>query len=398
MLTLSQCKIGDNSSNSTSSSFSVASIYPSDKSTSVPLNTGISVTFSDSVNRSTVTTNTNNEVCSGSFQVSGDGFNTCIQMSEVIEVGNGRHSFLFQPVSLLAPSSEFAVKITRTVRSGEGQALEAEYTSAGYFTSGSLSDTTAPLVTVVAPYSLYSRIPVNTGFMVMFSEAMGISTMTAATSGTECSGSVQLTSDGFLTCVRLRRDPEPSGNFRAFVITPAENLETNRAYKLKITTTAADAAGNPLAEEYLVARGMVTGSQLDQTAPSVQTISPANGISNISLVEPFTVQFNELMNPASIRANISGTACSEVIRVSTNNFVSCVQMISDINVINAGRSFVFRPASHMGQNSLYQLKVIMDAVDLAGNALSVETYYASGYTTTDTPWDYAVWDNDYWTD
>ena len=59
----------------------VSSISPSDGVSSVSTDTAISVTFTEEMNSSSITTNTSNTNCSGTFQVSSDDFISCIQMS-----------------------------------------------------------------------------------------------------------------------------------------------------------------------------------------------------------------------------------------------------------------------------------------------------------------------------
>ena len=52
----------------------INSITPNDGSLSVPLDTNISLTFTEEMDNSSFTTNTLNNTCSGSVQVSSDDF------------------------------------------------------------------------------------------------------------------------------------------------------------------------------------------------------------------------------------------------------------------------------------------------------------------------------------
>lgn len=65
-------------------------------------------------------------------------------------------------------------------------------------------------------------------------------------------------------------------------------------------------------------------------------------------------------------------------------------------IINGGRSFAFHPVAEMAEGTHYQIKVITNVTDLAGNSLAIETFYSSGYTTTLSPYDYSSWDIDVW--
>ena len=62
------------------SSPSVTSISPTDNQTGVATTENISVTFSDAMDKTSITTNTDNTSCYGTLMVSSDNFSNCIQM------------------------------------------------------------------------------------------------------------------------------------------------------------------------------------------------------------------------------------------------------------------------------------------------------------------------------
>lgn len=387
----------DNNAVDSSASFSdtnapaIISLSPAEKETAVPLNRSFSVTFSEAITGSSLTTNIEDNSCSGSFQVSSDDFNTCVQMSASPTTGNNDRSFAFIPAQVLDASTDYKIKVTTDARATSGQFLLAEHLSVIGFTSGEQLDQTAPAVTAVTPFNLYERIPLNTSIVITFNEPMKIPTLTTATTGTTCTGSVQLSVNSFASCVQMIADPEPAVDQKSFVITPADILAANRSYKLRITTAATDSAGNKLADEFRITRGLTTGIELDLAAPSITNITPANGFNNTSVCSPVTVRFSERMNPASISANITSSSCSNTIRLSADDFSSCIRLTSNITVVNAGRSFSFYPLADYSQNTLYKAKITVDARDLAGNPLNNDYYFASGYTTTGTPWDSNLW-------
>ncbi len=71
-------------------------------------------------------------------------------------------------------------------------------------------------------------------------------------------------------------------------------------------------------------------------------------------------------------------------------------MRSDVEVVNAGRSFSFYPVSELATSTHYTAKVTTIATDLAGNLLTHDYNFVSGYTTTITAWDFAFWGSDVW--
>jgi methionine-rich copper-binding protein CopC len=376
----------------------LVSVIPADNETGVPINRTISITFSEVIDASSLTANTENYECTGNLQVSYDDFSTCVKMSGSPVSGNSNRSFVFTPSDSLDASTDFDIKLTTGIRNSIGQALSEEYVSATCFVSAGDTDQTAPSVTTITPFSIYDRIPLNTSIVVTFDEAMNIPTLTTTTAGTTCMGSVQLSANGFYSCVPMVRDPEPSANLKSFVITPISNLAENHSYSLKITTAVTDGSGNPLENEYLTTKGLITGTTEDTSVPTITSTTPINGFSNSSLNQPVTVTFSERMNPTTIRTNISGTGCSNAFSLSSDDFNSCIRMCSNFDVINSGRSFAFYPVNHYSLNTKYSVKVTIDAQDLAGNPLAREYYFVSGYTTTQTPWDYSTWDSNVWGD
>ena len=83
----------------------VSSTTPSNGDTSVSLNTSISVTFSDTMNTTTVTTNSSGTSCSGTLQISSNSFSSCVQMSSSPSVSNSEKTFTIYPSSNLSSST-----------------------------------------------------------------------------------------------------------------------------------------------------------------------------------------------------------------------------------------------------------------------------------------------------
>jgi hypothetical protein len=112
------------------------------------------------------------------------------------------------------------------------------------------TDKTAPTVSSVSPTdnSIYNS-PATT-IVVTFSETISTSSITTNTSDTTCSGSFQLSSNNFTTCVKMSAIPSASDNITTFTATPAENLSNGTTFKLRITTSAKDTSSNSLVTVY----------------------------------------------------------------------------------------------------------------------------------------------------
>ena len=107
-----------------------------------------------------------------------------------------------------------------------------------------------PTVTSVSPTDNSTDVAISTTPVVTFSKKISTSTATANTSDTTCSGSFQLSSDNFTTCVQMSATPSASNDDKTFTSTPADNLISLTTYRHKITTSAKDRGGNSLAEAY----------------------------------------------------------------------------------------------------------------------------------------------------
>jgi hypothetical protein len=74
------------------------------------------VTFSESIDNSSVTANTSNTTCSGTIQVSSLNFQYCVQMSSTPSASNTNTTFSVTPSSNLSNETTYATRITTGVK------------------------------------------------------------------------------------------------------------------------------------------------------------------------------------------------------------------------------------------------------------------------------------------
>ena len=161
--TYSNCTItvtdsaGNASSSLTMNSFvvdttspTVSSTSPSDSASSVSIGSTISVTFSESIDNSSVTANTSNTTCSESMQLSSNNFSSCIQMSSTPSASNTNTTFSVTPSDNLSSETSYKTRITTGVKDLAGNALGSTYTTSNGFTS---ADVTAPILSQVTAVS-----------------------------------------------------------------------------------------------------------------------------------------------------------------------------------------------------------------------------------------------------
>jgi len=148
---------------------------------------------------------------------------------------------------------------------------QSDYEKYGSGATSTTADTTSPTITSVSPVDNTSSVAVNSTVALTFSEKMSTSTISTNTSDTTCSGSLQLSSDNFTTCVKMSAAPTASNDNQTFTSTPADNLSTSTTYKLQATTSVKDPAGNALATAYTT-NGFTTASSSSSSSSGSGTI------------------------------------------------------------------------------------------------------------------------------
>jgi hypothetical protein len=120
---------------------------------------------------------------------------------------------------------------------------------------------------ICAPVYVYSTVPadgatgiaVNSNIEINFLGIVNPSTLVAQTSEGACSGSVQVSSDDFATCIGFTSAAPLMGPFYFSNATyfPAADLAPGTTYKIRITTAVTDSYGNPMTA-YSSATGFTT--------------------------------------------------------------------------------------------------------------------------------------------
>lgn len=206
---------------------------------------------------------------------------------------------------------------------------------------------------------------------------MDDSTITVNTTDTACSGSIQLSSDIFSTCVQMVADPTSDLSGTAFSFSPASDLSYNTTYMIKVTTQATGMNGEELQGIFLQDNGFTVTDGI----PTVKSTTPADGTSDIPLSPSITVAFSEVMDDTTITVNAIDTTCSGAIQLSSDGFSTCVVMANSPTVDSAGKEFTISPKSILSASTTYVLKVTTDASSSDGIPLAGDFIQATGFTT-----------------
>ena len=127
-----------------------------------------------------------------------------------------------------------------------------------------------------------------------------------------------------------------------------------------------------------------SSSTTDTTAPTVTSVSTtADNQSSVSITDNITVTFSEAMDSTYVTTNTSDTYCSGTLRVSSDNFSTCVKMSSAPSSSNSNKTFTLDPYNNLTRLTTYLTRVTTGVKDTAGNAMSsqYETETSSGFTT-----------------
>ena len=160
-------------------------------------------------------------------------------------------------------------------RSEYGEASDYEKFGAGS------TDSIAPSISSLSPTDNSTYNSPATTVAVTFSNNMATGSITTNTSDTSCSGSYQLSSDNFSTCVKISATPSASDNDKAFTAPPADNLSSGTTFKLRITTSAKDTSSNSLVSTYTT-NGFTTspsGTGIIKGSVKVDNGSALSGVS-----------------------------------------------------------------------------------------------------------------------
>ena len=125
-----------------------------------------------------------------------------------------------------------------------------------------------------------------------------------------------------------------------------------------------------------------SSSTSDTTAPTVTSVSTtADNQSSVSITDNITVTFSEAMDTTYVTTSTSDTYCAGTIRVSSDNFSSCVRMSSEPVSSNSNKTFTLDPYDNLTSGTTYKTRVTTGVKDTAGNAMSSQYETSSGFKT-----------------
>lgn len=100
---------------------------PKDEALSVPRDTNVVLSFSNVMDATSLTMNSEDTTCQGTFQLSSDDFTTCIQMAAELATKKTAISYEFKTKNKLNYNQTYKIKLTQAAKSSKAKTLASEY-------------------------------------------------------------------------------------------------------------------------------------------------------------------------------------------------------------------------------------------------------------------------------
>jgi methionine-rich copper-binding protein CopC len=307
---------------------SVAGVRPPNGAQNVDPNSSVVLFFSEPISPATaisgIFTASNGTLVAGSFAASA--------LNQVEE---------FTPAAPLPGSALGEVFVTSGLTDPAGNGASGFHSS---YRVAVDPTTVSPTIVDVRP-PCCSGVPVNSVLTAVFSEAIDPTTITDPTnvpvrrrsSGTDILGTRTLDATGTL-----------------FRFTPSAPLPANETIDVTYSAGIRDLQGNPLSNP----RGfsIVTSAGTDTTVPTVTTVSPADGATNVGVNGYLRVRFSRPVNPLTVNNSAITLSSGGVVPPGSISFGEGDQLV------------VIVPHAPLKPSSTYTVSVTSAVKDTVGNA------------------------------
>ncbi len=314
-------------------------ISPSNEATSFPLNALVVLEFDKPLNIISV---------SSGFQVEANGQ----AVSGGVALSDSNKRITFTPLGGLAANTVYTVVTTSGILDvgGVPQSNPGTFT----LTTGATTDTTMPLIIGVSPVSSSTGVPTNAVVQLQLNKAIDPLTVTATTfevypasvpNAPPVPGTLSVSADG-----------------KTWTLVPTAPLDSSTMYVVVNLGGATDLEGQGLIgfeSTFTTGFGAVT------TAPSLATVSPANGATGVPVNVRLDVSMSVALDPdsvgnGSLTLSAAGTAVTGAVSLS-----------SDLMTLT------FVPSALLASSTAYTMTV-SGVTDEAGNVVSP---FTSSFTT-----------------
>uniref|UniRef100_UPI002A809D7B Ig-like domain-containing protein n=1 Tax=Reinekea sp. TaxID=1970455 RepID=UPI002A809D7B len=296
----------------------VVAFTPLDNAANVALATNLVLTSDDPLNSASVSVQSSDGACSGSLQLSGDNFTSCLALTG-LPVTNLARTVTLTPAVTLTDNTLYKLRATT--------ALTNTFGTAGSATEQSFTTLDIDQPPVMADQTLSSLAfaePVQD--IIAFSDADS-SAFTWAVTAQGLQGTVTITDAN-------------TGAFD-YTLTSADALNGD-----SFTVQVSDGTTSVSA--------VITLAFADATAPVV-AFTPLDNAVNVALATNLVLTSADPLNSASVSVQSSDGACSGSLQLSGDNFTSCLAL-TGLPVPNLARTVTLTPAVTRTDHPLYKLR------------------------------------------
>lgn len=321
----------------------VTTISPQDGATGVAVNARVDVVTSSTLSAASV--------AASAITVSASGN----QLAGTVTLSSSRSTLTWTPTALLIANTLYTVSVSG-VTDQAGNTL-VPFTAS--FTTGasSTADTTKPSVASVSPTNGATGVSVGTPIVLTFNEAMDGSTVnnssvtfTPSTSVGTLAGSYSLNSAGTV-----------------LTFTPSTPLPGSTTITVRVNSSSpspTDLSGN-MCNSFV--SSFTTAATSDTTPPTVVSVTPADGSTNMGLNTNPVITFSESLNRNTLVSNNFGL------------FANGSRVSAGVSYSADNRVVTLSPAT-LPPRSTVDVVVTSGVKDLSGNSLA---NFVSQFTTAD---------------
>ncbi len=336
---------------------SIVSVSPPAGMTGVPLNARGTVRFNKPMNPLTLNATT--------FGISGPPYNS---VPGTITMAPDLLSVTFTPSVVLLPNTSYSINLSNSVQDLAGNPLLNPGALVGSFVTGTgAPDIVNPQVLLVSPAMGSTGVPLNGNVLLQFSKPLAPTsvqrqTVAVSAGGVPVAGTLTLEQND--TVVRWR----PA---------PLSQLAASTLYTVTVTTGVTDVVGNPLAAPFTST--FTSGTNPDTTAPTVVTVTPVNGATNVPRTQTVTVTMNKPIDPATVTVldpvlvypSPGGTVSVTTGSAGFGPFVPGIVAVSPDRT-----TLTFTPSVPLLANQFYTVSVT-GVEDVAGNKSNVTSSFTT---------------------
>ncbi len=317
----------------------ISTQYPEENATDIPTNAVISVTFSESINPSTIQNNFAN------FKVEKWTGATWEQIDYYVIYNDDTKTALCYPQ--LESNKEYKITLSNNIRDLANNPLDISGSEYSWtFTTKNEPDITPPEIVTKNPDNNQENIPLDAEIIVTLNE------------------DVQNVSSTTFSLERAYDNQNIAGvvvynsNLKQAIFTPSQTLEEGVWYRVSLSSSITDMSGNALTQANWLFK------TVDTTKPNITYSYPSANTGNVPVNAAIQIVFSE---------DVIGANEQSII---VTNETTAQNVSGSVTYISAERKAVFEPDTNLDFEQTYKVRLVGGSIkDLSNNTLDETAWY-----------------------